>query len=128
MPSLVFITGASSGIGQSLAWRYYQAGFSLALVARRTAEIQAWAEERGLQADRFAVYDADVAHSDSIVAAAQSRSARQCRDAKPASQCYEFAMFEALGRSGHLSPFAKWTCRHVRCEEMSICSVFPHPK
>ena len=66
--------------------------------------------------------------SHSIVAAAQSRSARQCRDAKPASQCYEFAMFEALGRSGHLSPFAKWTCRHVRCEEMSICSVFPHPK
>ena len=71
MPPLVFITGASSGIGQSLAWRYYQAGYSLALVARRTAEIQAWAHELGLQADRFAVYSADVAVSDSIVAAAQ---------------------------------------------------------
>ncbi len=71
MPPLVFITGASSGIGQSLAWRYYQAGYSLALVARRTAEIQAWAVAQGLQADRFAVYSADVAHSDSIVAAAQ---------------------------------------------------------
>ncbi len=71
MTPLVFITGASSGIGQSLAWRYYQAGYSLALVARRTAEIQAWATERGLQVDRFAVYSADVAVADSIVAAAQ---------------------------------------------------------
>jgi short-subunit dehydrogenase len=69
MSQLVFITGASSGIGQSLAWRYYQAGYALALVARRTAEIQAWALERGLQADRFAVYSADVAVIDSIVAA-----------------------------------------------------------
>lgn len=35
---LVFITGASSGIGQALAARY-AAGWRLALVARRTAEI-----------------------------------------------------------------------------------------
>ena len=70
MAPLVFITGASSGIGQSLAWRYYQAGYSLALVARRTAEIQVWATEHGVQADRFAIYSADVAISDSIVAAA----------------------------------------------------------
>lgn len=69
MPPLVFITGASSGIGQSLAWRYYQAGYSLALVARRHAEIQDWATGRCLQADRFVVYSADVAVSDSIVAA-----------------------------------------------------------
>ena len=71
MTPLVFITGASSGIGQSLAWRYYQAGYSLALVARRTSEILAWADERGLKSDRFMVYSADVAVSDSIVAAAQ---------------------------------------------------------
>ena len=32
---LVFITGASSGIGQALAARYAQAGWRLALVARR---------------------------------------------------------------------------------------------
>ena len=71
MTPLVFITGASSGIGQSLALRYYQAGYSLALVARRTADIKAWAAERNLQADRYAVYSADVAVTDSIVAAAQ---------------------------------------------------------
>lgn len=71
MAPLVFITGASSGIGQSLAWRYYQAGYSLALVARRTADMQTWANERGLKVGRFAVYSADVGVSDSIVAAGQ---------------------------------------------------------
>lgn len=66
---LVFVTGASSGIGQALAWRFYDAGFRLALAARRTAEIEAWARERGLAAGRWAVYGADVADTQSIVAA-----------------------------------------------------------
>jgi len=66
---LVFITGASSGIGQALAWRYYEAGWRLALVARRTGEIQAWAAQQGLEPTRYAVYGADVAATDSIVAA-----------------------------------------------------------
>jgi short-subunit dehydrogenase len=69
---LVFITGASSGIGQALAWRYYQAGWRLALAARRTGEIQAWAAQRGLDPGRYAVYGADVADIDSIVAAGNS--------------------------------------------------------
>lgn len=66
---LVFITGASSGIGQALAWRFYQAGWRLALVARRTAEIDRWAAEKGVDTARMAVYSADVAQPDSIVAA-----------------------------------------------------------
>jgi short-subunit dehydrogenase len=77
MASLVFITGASSGIGQSLARRYYDAGYSLALVARRTNDILAWALTQELQADRFAVYSADVAQPDSIVSAAQACLAKQ---------------------------------------------------
>jgi hypothetical protein len=68
---LVFITGASSGIGQALATRYAQAGWRLALVARRMPEMQAWAEGIGLPADRFAVYGADVAHPHAIVTAAE---------------------------------------------------------
>jgi NADP-dependent 3-hydroxy acid dehydrogenase YdfG len=40
MSKLVFITGASSGIGQALALTYYKAGYKLALVARRTSEIE----------------------------------------------------------------------------------------
>ena len=42
---LLFITGASSGIGQALALRYFQAGYQLALVARRTQAVQEWAEQ-----------------------------------------------------------------------------------
>jgi short-subunit dehydrogenase len=77
MDKLVFITGASSGIGQALAWRYHQAGWRLALAARRTGEIEAWAGAQGLPADRYAVYAADVADTDSIVAAGQDCLARQ---------------------------------------------------
>ena len=74
---LVFITGASSGIGQALALRYHQAGFHLALVARRSEVIQTWATELGLAPDSYSVYSADVADTDSIVAAAQSCIAQQ---------------------------------------------------
>ena len=74
---LVFITGASSGIGQALAARYAQAGWRLALVARRSAEMQAWALAQGLAAQRVAVYRADVAQPDSIIAAATACIAAQ---------------------------------------------------
>jgi short-subunit dehydrogenase len=74
---LAFITGASSGIGQALAWRYHQAGWRLALVARRTGEMEQWAQSVGLPAGRFEVYGADVAETGSIVAAGHSCLARQ---------------------------------------------------
>ena len=74
---LVFITGASSGIGQALAARYAQAGWRLALVARRTAELRAWTQAQGLAADRVAVYHADVADADSIIAAGTACTADQ---------------------------------------------------
>lgn len=77
MARLVFITGASSGIGQALAWRFYQAGYALALVARRTDELNAWAQAQGLNEERFQIYGADVSVTDSIVAAAQACLARQ---------------------------------------------------
>lgn len=67
---LVFITGASSGIGQALAARYAAAGWRLALAARRSAEVQAWASGLGLGPDRAVAYRADVADPDSIIAAA----------------------------------------------------------
>src|SRR5204862_4888266 len=57
---LAYITGASSGIGQALAARYYRAGWRLALVARRGAEVQAWAQAQGWDMARVAVHAADV--------------------------------------------------------------------
>jgi short-subunit dehydrogenase len=74
---LVFITGASSGIGQALAASFYDAGYRLALVARRTAEIEAWAATRQLDASRYRIYGADVAQTDSIVTAGEACIAEQ---------------------------------------------------
>lgn len=77
MSQLVFITGASSGIGQALAWRYYQAGYQLALVARREPEMLRWAQERGLDPARYRLYPADVAQLPDIVAAGHACLAQQ---------------------------------------------------
>ncbi|MES2282363.1 MAG: SDR family oxidoreductase [Pseudomonadota bacterium] len=77
MSRLVFITGASSGIGQALALRFFQAGYRLALVARRTAEVEAWAQAQSIGADSYQVYSADVSDVDSIVAAGQACIAAQ---------------------------------------------------
>jgi short-subunit dehydrogenase len=74
---LVFITGASSGIGQALAARFYRSGYRLALVARRSAEVQAWALAQGLSTDRFAVYTADVRDMASITGAGRACIAAQ---------------------------------------------------
>ena len=72
MSPLVFITGASSGIGQALAARYAAAGWRLALVARREAELNAWAQAQGWPADGWRVYGADVSVPEQIIAAAQA--------------------------------------------------------
>ena len=69
---LVFITGASSGIGQALAARFYQSGYRLALVARRTAEVKSWAEAMNMGASSYEIYSADVADVASIVAAGKA--------------------------------------------------------
>jgi short-subunit dehydrogenase len=72
---LAFITGASSGLGQALAWRFYLAGYRLALVARRTSDVQDWIRMQGMEPGSCEVYGADVSVTDSLVLAG-----RQCMD------------------------------------------------
>lgn len=67
---LVFITGASSGIGQALAAQYARQGWQLALVARREQVLRQWAHEHGLGPDRVGVYAADVGDAAAVVQAA----------------------------------------------------------
>lgn len=74
---LAFITGASSGIGQALAVRYYQAGYRLALVGRRVNEIRSWTSQHGMALERFHIYSADVSDINSIVDAGQACLAQQ---------------------------------------------------
>lgn len=76
-PPLVFITGASSGIGQALALRYYQAGYRLALVARRAELMTQWANDSRLDTTRYSIYCADVSSIDSIVNAGAKCLAQQ---------------------------------------------------
>ena len=77
MSKLVFITGASSGIGQALALRFFQAGWRLALVARRVSEVKSWASVHSIGEGCYQIYSADVSDSRSIVAAGQDCIARQ---------------------------------------------------
>ena len=77
MSKLVFITGASSGLGQALALRYYAAGYRLALAARRTAQVQCWAQAHAIPLGHYQIYSADVSDINSIVAAGQACIALQ---------------------------------------------------
>ena len=77
MSPLVFITGVSSGIGQALARRYAQAGWRLALSARRGEELATWCRAQGWPPESWAVYGADVRDAASITAAGRACLDRQ---------------------------------------------------
>ena len=69
---LVFITGASSGIGQALALHYARAGWRLALVVRKEIETKSWLDACQINSGSYQIYVADVAQVDTIVAAGRA--------------------------------------------------------
>ena len=74
---LLFITGASSGIGQAMALEWARRGGRLALVARRADEMRAWVAAQGWSADRAAVYVADARDLPAMTAAGRACIAAQ---------------------------------------------------
>lgn len=74
---LVFVSGASSGIGQALAMRFHQAGYRVAMLARHEAPMRDWAQRQGWADKHYGVYAADVTQVDSMVAAARDCMTRQ---------------------------------------------------
>lgn len=73
MPRRVFITGASSGIGEALAIAYAAQGATLGLAARRGERLQALAARLGTQ---HRVYALDVTDAPALQAAAADFMAR----------------------------------------------------
>ncbi len=74
---LLFITGASSGIGQALALEWARRGGRLALVARRADEMRAWVAAQGWPPERAVVYEADVRDTHAMTAAGRACIAAQ---------------------------------------------------
>ena len=77
VPPLVFITGASSGIGQALARRYLRAGWRAALLARRVDMVKAWLDADRISAESYEIYGADIRDLAQIAAAANACLERQ---------------------------------------------------
>ncbi len=69
---LVLITGASSGIGEALAQRYADAGWRMALMARRLEPMQRWTQGQAEGSRHVGLYGVDVQNVDALVDA--------CRD------------------------------------------------
>lgn len=70
--ALVFITGASSGIGLALAAHAVRQGWRVALVARRVERLEQWAREQGLAPSQCWTGAADVTDPDAMTAAARA--------------------------------------------------------
>ena len=137
---LVYITGASSGIGQALAARFHAGGWRLALVARRAAETEQWARGQGIAAEDLQVYAADVRDLASITAAGRACIAAQglpdavianagisvgMDTADPADLEVMRATFETnnLGMAATFQPFVAPMCERRSGRLVGIASV-----
>jgi short-subunit dehydrogenase len=69
---LVFITGATDGIGRALALRFQRGGYRLALIARRAEQVGDWARALGWSQAACAGYAADVCDISAVTAAGRA--------------------------------------------------------
>jgi short-subunit dehydrogenase len=137
---LAFITGASSGIGQALALRFYQAGYRVALVARRSAEQQDWVSEQGWSSERASVYGADVRDAAAITAVGRACIAAQglpdvviaCAGLSIGMDTAELADLDVmrsiyetnnLGAAATFQPFVRAMCQRGSGRLVGIASV-----
>jgi short-subunit dehydrogenase len=74
---LVYITGASSGLGQALALHYARAGWRLALVVRKKNETKTWLDAHLVSHESYQIYEADVTNVPATVAAGHAAMAAQ---------------------------------------------------
>ncbi len=137
---LVFITGASSGIGRALAARYLQAGYRLALVARRDDELTAWASAHSTSPAQCAVYAADVRDIASITGAAHACIAAQglpdvvianagisigidSAEVEDLAVLRETFETNVIGLAATLQPFVRSMCERRRGVLVGVASV-----
>jgi len=133
----VFITGASSGLGQAMARHYASQGHCLGLVARRFDHLQALAS--GLPGEHH-VYPVDVQDRSALHAAANDFLARVGKvDIVIANagisagtlteELDDFGVFEEIFRTNVLAmvatfePFLSWMKTHRRGTLVGIASV-----
>lgn len=68
---VIWITGASSGIGEAIARQFAKDGAHLILTARRADELERVARETGLTADRFMILPLDLTSFDQFPSAVE---------------------------------------------------------
>jgi short-subunit dehydrogenase len=91
---VVFITGASSGIGAALAWEFSRQGADVALAARRVERLQALADALTRNGRRTIVLPCDVTRDGDV-----ERAVRRARDELgPVSVAVANAGFGVVGR------------------------------
>lgn len=96
---LVFLTGASSGIGAALAREYAAQGAALVLLARRTEALHALLEELPGGAARHTVFGVDVCDCDALQAA--------CMECLQTRGCPDVVIANAGISAGTLTEFSE---------------------
>lgn len=137
---LVCITGATSGIGQALAWQFYQNGYRLALLGRALEKIETWAHAHALDRTRMACYAVDVTDAQAcvdvfgavmhehgvpnvVIASAGVSIGVDTSDFEDLAVFNEVIQINLLGTAHTFHPFIKPMCERSSGQLVSIASM-----